>query len=251
MDARKISVLELLNSDQQVSVGTLARQFGVSEMTIRRDLDELQRQGLAVRTHGGAVSTGRLRFMQAGLAGGGSSWAKAAIGAAAAVLIEPGWTVVFDTGTTALEVAKHMPRDPSITVATTSLCVAQELYSSPSNIILLGGILRKEFPSVYGPITERLLNDIQVDLLIMGCDAASSESGFYTNDIHISSLESSMMRVAHKAVVVTESAKFGRRAFARYATLDQVHTLVTDSGLSDVDRGNLETHGIRIITANV
>ncbi|MCL5103806.1 MAG: DeoR/GlpR family DNA-binding transcription regulator [Armatimonadetes bacterium] len=249
MDTRKTAILELLEQARQVNVRELAIRFAVSEMTVRRDLDELQKQGLALRTHGGAVSTGRLRFIQMGLPNYQATQIKAAIGKLAAGLVAPGQTVMIDTGTTALEVARHLPQDMGITVATTSLCVAQDLYDSSVNVLLLGGFLRHEFPSVYGPMTEKLLNDLRVDVLFIGCDGADSRTGFYSNDLHISSLEQAMIRIADKVVVVTESGKFGRRAFARYATVDQVHTLITDSQLSPVDREQMEENGIAILVA--
>jgi len=249
MDTRKSTIIEMLKGHEELSVKDLAERFVVSEMTIRRDFDELERQGYLVRTHGGAVPTGRLRFIQANMMAGGESTAKTSIGKAAAKLVQPGQTIMLDTGTTALEVARHLPQDAGITVATTSLCVAQELYDTGITILLLGGFLRKEFPSVYGPLTEKLLNDIQVDAVFMGCDGASSETGFYTNDLHISSLEQAMIRIAHRVIIITESVKLGQRAFSRFATIQQVHTIVTDSNLSSEDRANLEAQGISIIFA--
>lgn len=243
---RKSYILDLLQNDKPVSVRELALEFNVSEMTIRRDLDELQRQGLAVRTHGGAVPTGKLRFLQTGLPTYGSSAIKSKIGEAAARLAQPGQTVVIDTGTTALEVARHLRQDAGITVATTSLYVAQELFNTQVDVLILGGFLRREFPSVYGPLTEKLLEDIHIDILFIGCDGASSEGGFYSNDLHVSSLERSMIRIADRVVVVTESSKFGRRAFSRYASVDQVSAVVTDNGLSSTDRNNLAERGVEV-----
>jgi len=250
MDSRKTTILDMLVEELPVSVRDLARRFEVSEMTIRRDLDELQRQGFLVRTHGGAVSTARLRFLQAGMPSARVSPEKTAIARTTAGLLGTGQTVMIDTGTTSLEVARHIGRDSGLTVVTTSLCVAQELYSSPVSVLLLGGFLRKEFPSVYGPLTEKTLGDLRVDAVVMGCDGADSASGFYTDDLHISSLEQVMISIADRVIVVTESVKFGRRAFARYATLEQVDTLVTDSGLSDQDRAALKEHGVGVVIAD-
>jgi DeoR/GlpR family transcriptional regulator of sugar metabolism len=250
MDTRKTAILELLEQARQVNIRELASRFAVSEMTIRRDLSELERQGLALRTHGGAVPTGRLRFLRMGLPNYQASEAKATIGKLAAGLVTRGQTVMIDTGTTALEVARHLPQDADITVATTSLCVAQDLYDSSIKVLLLGGFLRSEFPSVYGPMTEKLLHDIRVDALFIGCDGADSKTGFYSNDLHISSLEQAMTRIADKVVVVSESSKFGRRAFARYATPEDVDVLVTDALLSSADRQTLEEYGVTVMVAS-
>jgi len=250
MDKRKAAMIDILANAEQVSVRDLAERFAVSGMTIRRDLDELGKQGLVVRTHGGAVSSGKLRFIHGALPDFEVSKAKAAIGEHAAALVKPGQMIMVDTGTTALEVARHIPRDPSITVVTTSLGVAQELYRSDLNVLLLGGFLRREFPSVYGPMTEKLLGEIRVDTLFIGCDGAFSDDGFYSNDLHVSSLEQAMTQIASQIVVVTEGAKFGRRAFSRYATVQEVNVVVTDSGISTEDRRNLEERGVTVVVAD-
>lgn len=250
MDERKAAIVGVLADQERASVRELARRFAVSGMTIRRDLDELERQGLVVRTHGGAVSSGKLRFIHGALPDGEVSEAKAAIGRRAAELAEPGRMIMVDTGTTALEVARHIPRDSGITVVTTSLGVGQELYRSELDVLLLGGFLRREFPSVYGPMTEKLLDEIRVDTLFIGCDGAFSNDGFYSNDLHVSSLEQAMTRIASQVVVVTESAKFGRRAYGRYATVGEVDVVVTDRGISAEDRRNLEERGVTVIVAD-
>lgn len=247
MNTRQQAILEIVQDSGRVSVRELARQFVVSEMTIRRDLTALEAAGRLVRTHGGGLVVGHADFLQRAFPSAAVSPRKQAIGRAAAALVQPGQTVMVDTGTTALEVARHLPRDASITVATTSLCVAEELYGEPLNVLLLGGFMRKEFPSLYGPITESLLRTLHVDILFIGCDGANSEDGFYTADLHVSSLEQAMMRISDRVVVVTESGKFGKRAFARYARPEEIHTLVTDDGLAEKDRKNLEERGVTVV----
>ena len=239
----------MLRQGQRVGVRELASRFGVAEMTIRRDLARLQERRLLIRTHGGGVPTERLYFPQGGAAAAAACPEKLAIGRCAARLVSPGQTVMVDAGMTALQVARHLPGNAGITVVTTSLCVAQELFGSAINVLLLGGFLRKEFPSLYGPLTESALRSLHVDVLFIGCDGASSEEGFYTVDLHLFNLEQAMLGIADRVVLVTESAKFGRRAFARFAEPGQVHTLVTDAGLSPQDRANLEESGIKVVVA--
>jgi len=248
MDKRKAEIIDMLGSSEQVSVREMAERFGVSGMTIRRDLDELEKQGLVVRTHGGAVSSGKLRFIHGALPDFEVSEVKAAIGKRAAEMVQPGQMIMVDTGTTALEVARHLPRDSGITVVTTSLGAAQELYRSGLSVLLLGGFLRWEFPSVYGPMTEKMLGEIRVDTLFIGCDGAFVDDGFYSNDLHVSSLEQEMTQIASQVVVVTESTKFGKRAFSRYATVDEVNVVVTDAGISDQDRRGLEERGVTVVS---
>jgi len=247
MRTRHARLLEELKRAGQLRVADVAKRYEVSTMTIRRDLEELEQQGLIVRTHGGAVPAGRVRLL--GWSGPSSSTTptKAAIGALGASLVEPGQTVMIDTGTTALEVARHLPQNIGLTIATTSLLVAQELYASSIGVLLLGGLLRREFPSLYGPVTESNLMDLHVDIGFVGCDGADSATGFYTADVHLSNLERQMVEAADKRVVVTESAKFARRAFVRYAGVEELHLLVTDPALSPEDHSRLEERGLKIL----
>jgi len=248
MNTRQSEIIDLLREKERVDVAGLAEHFHVSTMTIRRDLSLLEEEGLLVRTHGGGILSGKLHFLQHAFPHYSVSSQKAAIGKLAASLVTPGSKVMLDTGTTTLEVARNLPKDSNLTVATTSLCVLQELYGSPLQVLLFGGYVRKEFPSLYGPLTEAMMKSFHVDILFIGCDAADSKAGFYTSDLHLSSLEQGMITIATRVVVVTESSKFGHKSFVRFATPEQVHTLVTDSGLSVADRTNLEGQGVGILT---
>ncbi len=248
MNARQIAIIEQLRGNQRVNVKELAARFGVSEMTIRRDLIILESHGTLVRTYGGGAALNVVPPPTAPQAPTRNA-RKAAIGQLAASLVEPRQTIMVDTGTTALEVARHLPHDTSVTVATTSLHVAHALAQAPLQVLLLGGFLRKESQTLYGPLTERLLSILHVDLLFIGCTGANSEDGFYVTDLLLFNQLQAMMRIADRLVVVTESKKFGRRSFVRYAQLTEVHTLVTDDALAAQDRANLEEHGVRILCA--
>ncbi len=247
---RQTTILELLRRGEALSIRDLAVRFAVSEMTVRRDLNALEARKLLVRTHGGGVAAADLRFLPAAQPCYTASPAKTAIGQAAAALVAPGMTVLLDEGTTTLEVARHMPRDPSITLATMSLVVAQEFFGSDVNVVVFGGTLRKEFPSLYGPLTERFIREFHVDLLFVGCDAARSDSGFYFQNMQLASLTQAMLRIADRVVVVTESAKFQRSAFMQYAVVSEIDTLVTDTGLSPTDHAQLTAHGVTVMTVD-
>lgn len=249
MNTRQSEIIDLLQKEEQVNVRRLAARFGISPMTIRRDLAVLEEQGFLIRTHGGGLPAGKLRFLQRAFPHYSVSPQKVAIGKLAARQVQPGQTVMVDSGTTTLEVARSLPNDADITVATISLCVAQELYRAPFHVVLFGGFIREGFPSTYGPLTEAMLKGFHVDILFVGCDGADSQSGFYMSDLRTINLEQQMISIAGRVVVVTESMKFGRKAFVRYATLDQIDTLVTDAGLSVEDRKNLEEHSIKILIA--
>lgn len=247
MNLRQTEISELLNSEQEVNVQELAERFGVSQMTIRRDLSLLESHGLAVRTHGGAVLAGKLRFLRGAFPDQEESPEKKAMGKLAATLVSEGETVMVDSGTTTFEVAMQLPRNTGITLATTSLRVAQSLYSSGLKILVLGGFLRDDNPSLYGPLAEQSLLGLSVDTLFVGCDGADSRDGFYMSDLNVASLEQAMINAAHRVIVVTESSKFGRRSFARFAVPQQIAYLITDSNISARDRSNLEDRGVKVL----
>lgn len=249
MNIRQTTIIELLEKEKRVDVRVLAEHLDVSTMTIRRDLKLLHDQGLLVRTHGGGVSAGKLRFLQGAFPHYVAGPEKLAIGKLAATLVAPGQTVMVDGGTTALEVARNLPKDAAITVVTTSLGVVQELYRSSVQVMLLGGYVRREFPSVYGPLTEENLGRIHVHFLFIGCDGADSTSGFYMTDFHLTTLEQLLIKRADRVVLVTESTKFGRKALVQYAGLEQINTLVTDKHLLPTDRIRLEEAGINVLLA--
>lgn len=249
MSTRKTDILDLLQEEQTVKVKTLASRFDVSEMTIRRDLEELEDQGLLVRTHGGAVPTDKLRFLEDSSPEYSIFKEKIAIGRLAAGLVQPRQSIMVDSGTTTLEVARYIPQDQGIAIATTSLCVAQLLYNSPLDVVILGGMLRKGFPSVYGPIAESVLADFHVDMLFIGCDGAHSVDGFYTTESRTSTLEQAMIKIADRVVLVTESTKFSRHSFVRYAMPNDIDVLITDDGLSAEDLSNLKACGVEVMIA--
>ena len=249
MNIRQSAIIDILQKDERVGVRQLADQLAVSQMTIRRDMAMLEEQGFLIRTHGGALPADKLRFLHRAFPHYSVTPQKSAIGKLAAKQVRPKQTVMVDSGTTTLEVARNLPKDIDITVATTSISVAQELYGSPFHLVLFGGIIREGFPSMYGPLTESMLKNFHVDILFVGCDGADSKDGFYISELGVSSLEQLIISISDRVVVVAESSKFGRKAFVRYATPDKIDTVVTDTGLSPADRKNLESNGIKVLLA--
>ncbi|MCE5324358.1 DeoR/GlpR family DNA-binding transcription regulator [bacterium] len=250
VSTRQIEIINKLQDCGSVSVKDLARDFAVSEMTIRRDLARLQNRGLLQRTHGGGAPAGKLKFLQNALLHYTASVTKSAIGELAASLVSPGETIMVDSGSTTLEVARHLPKSLGLTIATTSLCVAQELYGSPIQVMVLGGILRSDFPGLIGPITDSILSNLHVNTLFIGCDGADSQNGFYMSDLNASGQERAMIRVADRVILVTESTKFKRCTFARFAAPYEIDTIITDPGISQTDKANLEEAGVKVLIAN-
>jgi DeoR/GlpR family transcriptional regulator of sugar metabolism len=173
LNARQRAIISLLRRHGEVRVMGLTRQFAVTPMTIRRDLDSLAQRGCLTRTHGGAIFSQQAKvqfaFREKQEA---ESPAKAAIARAAATLVRPGTSVVIDTGTTTLEVARAIAGIPDLTVLTSSLAIAAALFARDHvDLILLGGNARKNSPDLTGPLTEDNLLQLRVQIAILGADA--------------------------------------------------------------------------------
>ena len=231
--AQRLDVtLRLVRTAGTAKLDDLASRRGVSEMTVRRDLDELQRRGLVTRIRGGATAvdvpesgfTARAGW-QAGL--------KQRIGRAAAELVEPGSTVLLDAGTTTVHVARALLDRAPLTIATVSLPVAEALADQPGiRLLVLGGEVRPGERSLAGPITAAVLATLSFDVFVMsiGGITAAGWSEFTLEDAAVKQVG---LRQAARSFVVADASKLGVRAFARVAELGAVERLVTDASARD------------------
>jgi len=238
---RREQILECLSSEGEVFVLDLAERLGVTPMTIRRDLEALEGQNVLTRTHGGAIfskqSVAEFAFLERNRT---SIDEKQAIARAAAALVEPGMTVVMDTGTTTLEVARALRGIDRLTVLTSSLAVASELHTHPGmEIVLLGGNVGKNSPDLFGALTEDNLRRFRVQLAILGADAID-ERGLYTTGLNIARVSEAMIEVAKDTALVVDSRKFRRESFVKFADWPAIRHVVTDSGVGAADRAWLD-----------
>ena len=251
MNIRQSQILEFIDKHERVSIAEIREAFSVSEMTVRRDLAHLEEGGYVTRIHGGVIAGRRLFF--------DSSFnhrikehveEKRKIAQVAASLVEPGENIILDTGTTTLYIAEELVKlDPVITVGTTSLAVASRLYNSNMDVLIFGGFLRREIPDLFGPLTERNLQEFYAHKLFMGCDGLSASEGFFTSDLHISKIEERMATIADRVIVVTDSSKFGKKSFVRYADTMAVHTLITDKMVGNEHIRDFKKRGVEVIVA--
>lgn len=237
MNARQQQILEQLRLQREVSVPALAGRFQVSPLTIRRDLDALAREGALTRTHGGAVCSQSSVVEFAFLDRAQDRTAeKLAIAKHLASVVQPGMTIVLDTGTTTLEVARAIAGIPRLRVLTSSLAIASALHAYDNiDLVLLGGSVRHHSPDLSGPLTEENLKQFQTELAILGADAVSSE-GLYTSDLGIARISQAMMACARERWLVIDSSKFSRRSFVKFADWSAITHLVTDAGVTASDR---------------
>lgn len=248
-DLRHQIIINKLESQGAVSVSDLVNDFGVSEMTIRRDLDILENQGLLRRVHGGAVSQrGRSYEPPFILRSTQNLDTKQRIGSAAASLIQNGDSITLDVGTTTLEIARNIQNKQDLTVITPSLQIASELINHPGiRLILTGGILRSGELSMVGHHAERIFEEFFVDKLFLGAGAVDIKVGASEFNIEDAQVKKAMARSAKQVILVADSSKFNQVAFTSVIPLKSVHTIVSDNGLNVNLAADIRAAGIAII----
>lgn len=249
---RREQILQMLVKQGNVQVSDLVPQLGVSAVTIRTDLSALESQGLVTRSYGGASLTRtpppeqNIRQKDALNAG-----AKEHIGTAAAALVAPGDNIIIDSGTTTMPLARHIRELKQVTVMTNGLNIAWELADAPGvELMLTGGLLRKQSLSIQGAQAEACLNVYNFDKLFLGVDGFDLQFGITTHHEAEASLNHKMVERAKKVIVLTDSSKFGRVSLHRIVLLDRIHTVITDAGISPEYRDGLQRLGIEVIIAD-
>ena len=230
---RQRKILELVSKHKSASISRLAKELGVSPMTIRRDLAKLTEEGKLERVYGGAVSKIPVGYEPPYLTREGEDVEeKRLIAHVAASLIQEGDALLLATGTTVVEVARAIDPDLNLTVVTSSLPVAMELVAKPKvKLMLAGGLLRREGLSTTGHIAEYCLGEINADKLITSAAGLSLEEGIteYSNEDAV--VKRAMLDRAREVIVVSHHSKLERVAFASVAPLEKIDLLITDSGI--------------------
>ena len=254
---RRSAILQRLREDSSISVSTLSQEFGVSEVTIRKDLSLLQERKLLIRVHGGAIMESRVSeaeneehnfsFKQ-----NVNAREKQAIGRAAAAHIKDGDTIMVDSGTTALEVVHNLHKFKELTIITNSITAMMEAIKYKRfKVILLGGVIREPSLSVVGSLAESNLKLFYCDKLFLGVDSFSVDSGLSTPNLEEASTNQVMISRAREVIAVFDSSKINKRSLAFIASPDKINTVVTDSRLPDSVHNQLTALGIRVELVNV
>lgn len=245
---RRVRILELINSEGQVSVSELSIKFNVSEVTIRNDLSHLENKGLLIKTRGGGLKTQRVGIDQklnekAKI----NSREKTAIGRKAAELINDNDTIILDSGTTTVEIAKNLNDIKNLTVITNALNIADQLIRDEVKVILLGGIVRTASLSLIGPIGENNIRNFFCDKCFLGVDGIDSQSGIYTPNLEEANLNRLMIECSKEVIIVTDSSKFKRKSFVHIAPISKINIIITDSKIPEDEIKNLQSQGIKLI----
>jgi len=247
-EERRRAILQLLQHDGRVLVGHLARRFQTSQVTIRKDLDALQSQGLIHRTHGGALPTGPGALDDPTLREKEKLHReeKLRIAAAAATMVTEGEVVILDSGTTTTAIARALRNFRNLTIITNGVNIAAELAGSPVEVILTGGTVRKNSFSLVGPIAEESLRRLHADILFLGVDGFDIDYGLSTPNLLEAKVNRVMVEVAARTVAACDSSKFGRRSLSLIVPPSALQGVITDRAIPKSDLRGLKKAGIEV-----
>ena len=249
---RKQKIMTILAETPAVKVTELSELFQVSEVTIRRDLQELEEAGLLKRTHGGAVSITAASFEPALIEKEEEHLEeKKAIARAALDLISEGDTILLDAGSTTLQLARLLKTSKKqLTVVTNALNIAWEIsFDDSIDLILTGGHLRHRTLSAVGPVAENTLQGLYVDKVFLATNSLDVERGLSTPNIYEAQTKQRMTKAGHEIILLADHSKFGRISLGFVCPLTAIHRLITDAGALPADLARLREQGVEVIVA--
>lgn len=253
---RRQRIVELVQREGEQRVAELAARFGVSTVTIRTDLDSLEKEGRLARAHGAAIAppapAGGAALVTALLRVDERATLhldqKRRIGRAAAAGVAPGDTILLDAGTTSVEIARRIARLEPLTIVTNALNVALEFGAVPGQrLILLGGAYHAGSSSTVGPLAVQALSELAVGTLFLGTQALDAAAGLTDSTMEIAEVKRAMIRAARRVVLVTDSSKWGRASLHRVADLEEVDALITDEALPAEARELCARLGVELV----
>ncbi|MFL3868908.1 DeoR/GlpR family DNA-binding transcription regulator [Streptomyces griseobrunneus] len=254
-EQRRSLILDEVRRRGGVRVNELTRRLNVSDMTIRRDLDALARQGVIEKVHGGAVPVVEASTHEPGFEAKSALElsAKEDIARTAAAMAQPGSAIALSGGTTTYALARHLLDVPDLTVVTNSVRVADVFHDAQraasgraarpgtATVVLTGGV-RTPSDSLVGPVADRAIDSLHFDLLFLGVHGISAEAGLSTPNLAEAETNRRFVRSARRVVVVADHTKWGTVGLSSFATLDEVDAFVTDAGLTAGAREDIAEH---------
>ena len=246
---RRMKILEILETEGQAKVPFLSEKFDVTEVTIRNDLDHLEQKGLLIRTRGGALKAQKVGIdYNLEIKRKKNQKEKELIGKKAAQLVNNGETIILDSGTTTMEIAKNLSEKKDLTVISNALNIVSHLVNLPDvKVVVPGGYLRKESLSLIGHSAEQELKNYYCDKLFIGVDGIEATYGISTPNAEEAYLNKVMISIAKAVVVVADSSKFLKKSFAFISSMDKITTVITDSNIPEDQQKALLNMGINVL----
>lgn len=242
-------IVQILSAQGRIRVGALAEELNVSEATVRRDLEAMQALGMLQRTHGGAVlprpTAFEVSFDES------QTFAlseKRAIGKRAAALVSDGESIIIESGSTTLEMARCLGNFHNLTVLTNSLAICKELSERDGiEIIVLGGMLRRQSASLVGHWVAEMLHSVRVDKAFLGANGLSVEFGISAPNVFTAESRKAMIDASRTRIALADHSKIGVETFYRVAPLDILDMLITDSLSSAEQLDPMRDLGIEVL----
>ena len=246
---RRDGIIKIIQNQGKVRVDSLSEKFDVSTVTVRNDLDFLEKKGILHRTHGGALLRKNV-YDDPSLEEKQLLYKaeKQRIGQKAIEMIKDGDSILLDSGTTAMEVALRLEQKKNLTIMTNAINLSLKLGELDSiNVMLTGGHLRKESFSLVGPEAEATISNYYFDKLFLGVDGLDTAFGLTTPNPMEAQLNRIMVKRAQQVIAITDSSKFGRHSFSYICDIDVISTLITDDKITPQFEKELTRRNIEVI----
>ncbi|QHW33672.1 DeoR/GlpR transcriptional regulator [Paenibacillus rhizovicinus] len=254
---RRNKIKEQLLLEKSVKVAELVKTFNVSEETIRRDLHQLEIEGIVQKNYGGAILIDDIQQISASIPPVQQRKfkyfeEKEAIGRKAAELVQENQIVIIDSGSTTWCVARHLKMREGLVAVTNGINIAEELLENEgSEVFLLGGKVIKKSMSLVGPVAEAELQHYNADYVFMGTTGISLRKGFTSSDIYEAEIKRAMVAAGQKVVVVADHSKFQAQALIAYSAFKDVDILVTSSLADPIILAEIRKLGVQVIACDV
>ncbi|MDI6871110.1 MAG: DeoR/GlpR family DNA-binding transcription regulator [Bacillota bacterium] len=242
-------IVEYIEARRSAKIEELAQALGASPATIRRDLDRLAARGVISRTHGGAVlATASTAFEQLYPEKKRIHAAeKRRIGVEAASLVADGETLILDSGSTTLEIARNLTRRKNLTIITNDLFIACGVAFDPSTVLMVtGGVRREGFNVLIGPVAEDFLRQVSVNKTFLSADAVDLQHGVTNATFAEAALKRLIIEAAQEVVLVADHSKFGKAALAKVCPAERLHRVITSTGIPESLLKGFEKLGIPV-----
>ncbi|MFF0861650.1 DeoR/GlpR family DNA-binding transcription regulator [Nonomuraea sp. NPDC003560] len=248
---RQQAILDLVRQNGGVRVVDLVRTFGVSDITIRRDLELLAERGLLAKVHGGATTIGATNEPGFAAKSVQQEEEKQAIAGHAAALVRPGTAVALSAGTTTWTLAHHLGQVPGLTVVTNSVRVADVFQHAgrPDQTVVLTGGVRTPSDALVGPVAVAAIRRLNVDLLFLGVHGMTARTGFTTPNMMEAETDRALVEAASRLVVLADHTKWGTVGISTIAELGEADVVVSDTGLPEPARQALSERAGRLVLA--
>lgn len=244
---RRSFILEELDKNGQVNVGELSSALGVSEVTIRNDLDRLEESNLLVRAHGGAFKTSNIALTVTEKKKINLD-IKRKIGKRAAELINENDSIILDSGTTTFEISNNLARFQKLSVITNALDIVNNLAQYDNvDLFMPGGYLKEFSMSLVGPMAERNLRQLFCNKCFLGVDGIKPNQGVFTHQMEEAYLNQIMIDISEEVILVSDSSKFEKSGFAFICGMDKISTIITDDGIAPIYLEQLRKSNIEVI----